>query len=85
MFVRAEIVVASKDSTIVIPKDIVLVKQRGKTVFIVDKGAAEERILRTGLENPTHIEVIDGLELNERLVISGFETLRNRSKVKIIR
>ena len=43
MFVRAEIVVASKDSTIVIPKDIVLVKQRGKTVFIVDKGAAEER------------------------------------------
>lgn len=85
MFVRAEIIVASKDSTIVIPKDIVLVKQRGKTVFIVDKGAAEERILRTGLENPTHIEVIDGLELNERLVISGFETLRNRSKVKIIR
>jgi len=85
MFVRSEIVVASKDSAIVIPKEIVLVKQRGKTVFIVDKGAAEERVIITGLENPTHIEVIGGLELNERLVISGFETLRNRSKVKIIR
>ena len=65
MFVRSEIVVASKDSTIVIPKDIVLVKQRGKTVYVVDKGAAEERILVTGLENPTHIEVVGGLELNE--------------------
>ncbi len=85
MFVRAEIVVASKDSTIVIPKDIILVKQRGKTVFVVDKGAAEERILVTGLENPTHIEVIGGLKLNERLVVSGFETLRNQSKVRIIR
>ncbi len=85
MFVRAEIVVSSKDSTIVIPKEIILVKQRGKTVFVVDKGAAEERVLTTGLENPTHVEVIGGLELNERLVISGFETLRNRSKVRIIR
>jgi len=85
MFVRAEIVVASKDSTMVIPKDIILVKQRGKTVFVVDKGAAEERILVTGLENPTHVEVIGGLELNERLVVSGFETLRDQSKVRIIR
>ncbi|UCG27597.1 MAG: efflux RND transporter periplasmic adaptor subunit [Bacteroidales bacterium] len=85
MFVRSEIIVASEDSTIVIPKDIVLVKQRGKTVYVVDKGAAEERILVTGLENPTHIEVVGGLELNERLVISGFETLRNQSKVRIIR
>lgn len=85
MFVRTEIVLARKDSAIVIPKEIVLVKQRGKTVFIVDKGAAQERVLVTGLENPTQIEVISGLDLNERLVVKGFETLRNRSKVKIIR
>ena len=85
MFVRAEIVVARKDSTIVIPKNIILVKQRGKTVFVVDKGAAEERIVTTGLENPTHVEVIGGLKLNERLVVDGFETLRDQSKVRIIR
>lgn len=85
MFVKAEIVVARKDSAIVIPKDIILDKRQGKTVYIVEKGAAQERTITTGLENPTEIEVIEGLNKNERLVVKGFETLRNRSKVKIIR
>ncbi len=85
MFTKAEIVVAQKDSAIVIPKDIILSKRRGKTVFIVEKGAADERTISTGLENPECVEVTDGLKENERLVIKGFETLRNRSKVKIVR
>ncbi|MDZ7263226.1 MAG: efflux RND transporter periplasmic adaptor subunit [candidate division KSB1 bacterium] len=85
MFVKAEIVVARKDSAIVIPKDIILDKRQGKTVYIVEKGAAQERTISTGLENPTEVEVVEGLNKNERLVVKGFETLRNRSKVKIIR
>ena len=85
MFVKAEIVVASKDSAIVIPKDIILSKRRGKTVYIVEKGAAQERAISTGLENPEYVEVTEGLKKDERLVVKGFETLRNRSKVKIIR
>ncbi len=85
MFVKAEIIVARHDSTIVIPKEIILVKQRGKTVFIVQKGAAQERIIVTGLENPDQVEVLEGLEVDDRLVVKGFETLRNRSKVKVIR
>ncbi|MDW7679964.1 MAG: efflux RND transporter periplasmic adaptor subunit [bacterium] len=85
MFTKAEIVVASKDSAIVIPKEIILAKRRGKTVFIVDKGAAEERVISTGLENPEVVEVTNGLKLNDRLVVKGFETLRHRSKVRIVR
>ena len=85
MFVQAEIIVARSDSAIVIPKDVIQVKQRGKTVFIVQKGAAQERIITTGLENPEWIEVREGLEPNDRLVVRGFETLRNRSKVKVVR
>jgi RND family efflux transporter MFP subunit len=85
MFVKAEIIVAARDSAVVIPKDVIMSKRRGKTVFVVKKGAAEERVIVTGLENPDEVEVIEGLEVNERLVVKGFETLRNRSKVKIIR
>jgi membrane fusion protein (multidrug efflux system) len=85
MFVKADIVTNHKDTTIVIPKSIILSRQRGKTVFIVDRGVAVERIIETGLENITDIEVIRGLAKNERVVTSGFETLSNRSKVKIIK
>lgn len=85
MFVKADIVVAKKENAIVISKDIILSKQRGKTVFVVEKGAASERIITTGLESATEVEILKGLKKDERLITKGFETLRNRAKVKVIR
>ena len=85
MFVKADIVTSHKDSVIVVPKTIILSRQKGKTVFIIDRGVATERIIETGLENITDVEVIRGLAKNERLVTGGFETLSNKSKVKIIK
>ena len=85
MFIKAEVIVARKDSAIVIPKDIILAKSRGKTVFVVSRGLAQERIIKTGLENPDEVEVLEGLKADELLVVKGFETLRNRSRVKVIR
>ena len=84
MFVRLNTVVSSKANTIVIPREIVLSKRRGKTVYVVEKGAAFERLLSTGLENSEQIEVLEGLKEGDRLVIRGFETLRNSSKVKVL-
>lgn len=85
MFVKADIITRHKDSVIVIPKNIILSRQKGKTVFVVDRGVASERVIETGLENISDIEVISGLSKDERLVTGGFETLSNRSKVKIIK
>jgi membrane fusion protein, multidrug efflux system len=85
MFVKADIITNHKDSVIVIPKSIILSRQRGKTVFTFDRGVVAERIIETGLENVTEVEVTKGLTKNERIVISGFETLSNKSKVKIIK
>ena len=85
MFVKAEIVTARADSTIVVPKDAILTRRNSKTVFIVERGFARERRITTGLENPDEMEVTEGLEVNQRLVVEGFETLRNGSKVKIVR
>lgn len=85
MFSKAEIIIAAKDSVVVIPKNIILSKQRGNTVFVVDKGFAQERIITFGLENPEFVEVVSGIEPKEKLVTTGYETLRNKSKVKIVK
>jgi membrane fusion protein (multidrug efflux system) len=85
MFVKADIVTERKDSVVVISKSEILSRQKGKTVFVVENGIALERVITTGLENNTEYEVVSGLSKNERIVTSGFETLGNRSKVKIIK
>ena len=83
MFVRVDIVVASKDSSVVIPKEVIIDLGETKQVFVVEKGIALERSLESGLSNRDLIEVLSGLEVDEQLVVEGFETLRNHSKVKI--
>ena len=84
MFVKVDIITASKDSTIVIPKNILISNRNRKSVFVVERGTAFERAVTVGLQNPDEVEITEGLKVNERLVISGFETLRDRSKIKII-
>jgi len=64
---------------------IILHGTSGKTVFVVDRTAARERRIETGIEDSENIEVISGLNVEDQLIISGFETLRNGSRVNITR
>jgi RND family efflux transporter MFP subunit len=84
MFVRADIVVQEKADVIVIPKDIILERRGRKTVYVVQRGFALERRLELGIESSDSVEVVEGLEPEDSLIIEGFETLRNRSRVKVI-
>ena len=52
---------------------------------LVDQSTAVERQITTGIENQEFVEVVSGLKVEERLVVKGYETLRNNSKVKVIR
>ncbi|WP_372773176.1 efflux RND transporter periplasmic adaptor subunit [Mangrovibacterium sp.] len=85
MFVQTEIILDRKDSVVVIPKSIVTSNRRGKTVFVVTQGTAEEKQVTFGYEDNDRVEITSGLAANDRVVVKGFETLRNRSKVKIIK
>jgi membrane fusion protein (multidrug efflux system) len=85
MFVKILIKVDQKSDILVIPKEVIISDQRGKRVFVVEENTAVERIIQTGLETEDRVEVVSGLEENERLVIEGFETLRDKSKVKVLR
>ena len=84
MFVKADIQVDRRDSVVVIPKEIIVAGSRGKTVFTVERGNAQAHIIKTGLENEKFVEVLEGLRRKDRVVTKGYETLRDRAKVKII-
>lgn len=85
MFVKADIITARKDSTIVIPKDIIMTGSRGKYVFTVGRNStADDRYITIGLQNQDYVEVLEGLTRNDRLIIKGYETLRDNAKIKVI-
>jgi len=85
MFVKADLVVNSADEVIVIPKDIIMSRNRNEIVYVVEQGVASERIITSGLQNASSVEVKMGLLKGESVVVTGFETLRDQSRVRILR
>ena len=83
MFVKADIVVKKAENTIVIPKESVMSNRNRKYVYVAEKGFAKMRDIRTGIEDNDNIEVLHGLKMEEQLIVRGYETLRDNSKVKI--
>jgi membrane fusion protein, multidrug efflux system len=84
MFVKAQIITEQRDSSIVIPRDIIKKGRRGEVVYVVDRNTAVERQIVKGIETNDEVEIIKGLEVGDRLVTDGYEMLSNRAKVKII-
>lgn len=85
MFVRANLIVQRKDSVVVIPKEIIASRGGNKVVFIVENGRAKQRNITTGIENETEVQVLSGLKFRDRLIVQGFETLRDDTQVEVSR
>ena len=85
MFVKADIIVDRAEEAIIIPKDVIVSNRNRKYVFVIERNTAIMRIIKTGIENEENIQVIEGLKENENLVIRGHETLRDNSRVKILK
>jgi RND family efflux transporter MFP subunit len=83
MFVKADIVVDKASSAIIIPKDVILSNRRRKYVYVVEKSTAIVRDIRTGIEDENNVEVLGGLNESDNLIVKGFETLKENSKVKV--
>lgn len=85
MFAKADIITIRKDSVLSIPKDIIKNRRGGKLVYTVDRNSAEEKVIHTGISDDKFIEVEKGLESGDKIVVKGYEWLRNRSKVKVMK
>lgn len=85
MFAKADVVTVRKDSVLAIPKDIIKNRRGGKLVYTVDRNSADEKVIHTGISDDKYIEVEKGLKSGDKIVIKGYEWLRNRSKVKVMK
>lgn len=55
----------------------------GNWIFVVDPSGdrAAKRFIQLGRQNPTHFEVLNGLEPGERVVTSGYETFGDADRL----
>lgn len=57
----------------------------GNWVYVLNKEGtyAEKRMIRTGRQNPQYYEVLEGLNENEEVIISSYETLGEYDRINL--
>lgn len=85
MFARVEVTLASIQDAITVPLRALLIKgDAEKAVFVVTKAQkVSRRKVRTGIEDREVAQVIEGLEVGERVVVAGQAKLKEGAKVRV--
>lgn len=84
-FAEVTVPVDAPRDAAVIPQTAVRPSERGFLAFVVQGGAARERVLDLGLRTPEGlVEVVSGLAVGDSLVVRGAEALRDGASVKVV-
>lgn len=84
MFGRVEILYDRRANAILVDRDAVLVEDAQQSVFVVDKGKARRRAIKTGYSDTRNYEVLEGLKAGEQVVTTGQSNLKDDAKVTAV-
>lgn len=83
-FAQVSVAVGESAQAPVVPQIAVRPSERGFLAFVVEGGAARERILTLGMRTPEGlVEIRSGLQAGEQLVVRGAEALYDGAGVKV--
>jgi membrane fusion protein, multidrug efflux system len=82
MFMHVEVVLAERPA-VLIPEEAVVAEGEGTFVFTVEDQRAKRRPVRLGQRTAGTVEVLDGIAVDEAVVRSGLQRLRDGLPVRI--
>jgi membrane fusion protein (multidrug efflux system) len=84
MVAKVHLIRKRKNNAILVSENIIQLVDRDRQIVYVEKnGIAEERRVITGGREGNLLEIVDGLKIGERLIISGYQKLVNGSPVVV--
>lgn len=83
MFVKVEVSLSANDNAIMIPTEAIVPVLKGKKVFVIKNGKAQEAMVVTGLRTDKKIQIIDGLQPGDSLITSGIIALKSNTAVRV--
>ena len=84
MFGRMSIVYDEHKNALQIPRSAVIDDRGNETVFVVEDGEAVRRVVQTGYGSDGMVEITDGLDDTDKVVVVGQVGLKPGAKVKVI-
>lgn len=82
MFIEARLETAVRTAATVIPEDAVSPMQGSMWVWVVKDGKAERRQVTLGVRTPGYVEIRDGIQPGDQVVVGGSERLTPGADVR---
>ena len=84
MLARATFTKSIDGEQVVIPRHTILEKERGRVVYVFDKGKVFQRDIKIGLSQQDQVQVLQGLKKGELIVVEGQNKLSDGEEVNIV-
>jgi membrane fusion protein (multidrug efflux system) len=84
MFARVNIVYERREAALQLPRGAIVDADGQQSVFVVAGNKAEQRRVRTGLASNGWVEVVEGLDGSENVVVVGQAGLKTGTAVKVV-
>jgi len=85
MYARVQLTVDRRVDALTVPRSAVVDLEGKRGVFLIDDGnIARFNVVRTGLQDPTRVEILEGLNEGQRVITTGAMALRSGDKVQVI-
>ena len=73
------------DEQIVVPRHTILERDNGRVVFLVDRDKAVKRMISTGQSLQDRVQVMEGLNVGDLLVVEGHTKLTDGEPIRILK
>jgi len=83
MFVEVTMIAEQRESVPVVPREAVTERGGKKVVFVLEGQRVNRRDVVLGLGDDEIVEIRQGLESGERIVVRGLETLTDGTRVRV--
>lgn len=83
MYANARIVVERKPDALVIPSDALVIEKTRNSVFTIADGKAKRVTIKTGFNDSGWVEVLEGLNLDDAVILAGKQVLNDGQAVNV--
>lgn len=83
MFLNVELVYGETPDALTVPEEAIIAVDDGMFVFAVTDGKAERRPVLLGRRRPGMVEVLEGLNAGEQVIVGGVQKVRQGAPVKV--
>jgi membrane fusion protein (multidrug efflux system) len=81
--VNARIVIESREAALMVPEQSVVLRPAGKVVYVLDQGAARQRVVETGLKQDGMQEILKGVAAGDTVAVDGAGFLTDGAAVAL--